>query len=165
MRIRPPIKGTPGRSAVREPMRLGDLIDRLGPRVDDIRECLGGEADLAVVLGHDVRDGDDVVLIATRTGVHVSLLWPDEDHALLGAARPGWANWRSVRVSPVHTEGWQVAGQGHDAQATHTCQVLIEDVEFLVSANGAAGQQAVDGFHDEVVRRGTPWHYPQSGHG
>jgi hypothetical protein len=63
-------------------------------------------------------------------------------------------------VSPVRSEGWQVNGTERNALATHSCELRIGSTAFLVAANGASGRWAVDGFHDEVVRRGTPWHYP-----
>jgi hypothetical protein len=141
-------------------MRLADLEERLGTRVGPIREALAGEADLAVALAHDLVDGDDFVLVATRRGVHVRHLWPDAPHALLPTSHPGLAPWSTVRASPVRSEGWQVQGQEQNALSTHTCEVRIGAAVFLVSANGTPGQWAVDGFHDEVIRRGTPWHYP-----
>jgi hypothetical protein len=141
-------------------MRLDDLSERLGARIEVIRDALAGEPDIAVALAHDLRDGDDYVLVATRSGVHVRYLWPEDQHPLLTQVSPGVIGWASVRVSPLRSEGWQVAGRTDPALATHTCEVRIDDLAFLVSANGASGQQAVVGFHDEVVRRGTPWHHP-----
>jgi hypothetical protein len=52
-------------------MHLVDLVDRLGSRLDPIHVVLDGEPDLAVVLAHDLIDGDDFVLGATAQGIHV----------------------------------------------------------------------------------------------
>jgi hypothetical protein len=161
MHGRTSVKGQMGwRQHDRSPMHLDDLAERLGSRVDPIREALAGDVDLAVVVAHDLIDGDDFVLVATRRGVHVRHLWPDGPHPLLPSRHPGVAPWATVRVSPVRSEGWQVHGVERNGLATHSCEVRIGGTAFLVAANGTAGRWAVDGFHDEVVRRGTPWHYP-----
>ncbi len=168
MPVRTPTKGYAGwmREKDRPPMRLDDLVERLGERVDPIREALGGDTDLAVVLAHALPDGADFVLVATKGGMHVRYLCPDASDApdAVDAQRPvlgpDVVPWSSVRVSPVRTEGWQDHSSERAAGATHSCEVRIGEVAFVVSAVGTTGRWAVDGFHDEVVRRGTPWHYP-----
>ena len=161
MRLRPAAKGqTRWTRTDQQPMRLEDLAERLGPRLSLLRDALEGQTDIAVVLAHDVRDGDDFVLVATRSGVYVGYLWPEAQHALLGSVRPGYATWASVRVSPVRSEGWQVTGDAQAELATYACEVRIDGAALLVTANGVTGLGAVAGFHDEVIRRGTPWHHP-----
>ena len=156
MRIRPPVMGRPhwARANERPPMRLDDLSDRLGPSADAIRDALGGETDIAVALAHDL-DGDDYVLVATRAGVHVRYLSP-----VAQDQQPGVVRWASVRVSPLNSDGRHVEGQERPAPGTHACEVRIDGVAFLVSGDTTAGRQGAVGFHDEVVRRGTPWHHP-----
>jgi hypothetical protein len=139
--------------AERSPMHLDDLEDRLGTRLDPIRAALAGDPDLAVVLAHDLVDGDDFVLVATDHGVHVRRLWPDAPRPLLPTTYPEIAPWASVSVSPVWSEGWHVHGVGQTSLATHGFELRIGATGFLVAANGTTGRWAVDGFHDEVVRR------------
>lgn len=139
-------------------MHLDDLTERLGSRIDAIREDLGGVGDLAVIVAHGEEDGDDFVLIATRAGVYVSPLWPADRPRTSDVC--GWTGWSQVRVSPVRLDGRQVDGRQDPARASHSCTVVVGEARFIASADGPSGQQAVDGFHDEVVRRGTPWHYP-----
>jgi hypothetical protein len=43
---------------------------------------------------------------------------------------------------------------------THSCDVRVDGLVFVVAADGPSGLGAIRAFHDEVVRRGTPWHYP-----
>jgi hypothetical protein len=139
----------------RPPMHLVDLDDRLGTRMDPIRRALAGDTDLAVVLAHDMVDGDDFVLVATERGIHVRRLWPGAPRPLLPTGYPDVAPWASVDVSPVWSEGWQVHGMEQTALATHNCELRIGATAFLVAANGTAGRWAVDGFRDEVVRHVT----------
>lgn len=148
------------RQRERQPMHLDDLEQRLGGQVAPIRAALAGETDLAVVLAHDPTDGDDVVLVATRRGLHVRQLCPDASLDTRPTREPSVAPWATVRVSPVRIEGWRAPGTQPDARATHSCEVRVGQTLFHVSADGLPGQAAVDSFHDEVVRRGTPWHYP-----
>lgn len=161
--MRSPVnKGTPrtGRATERPPMRLDDLAERLGPRVEDIRGDLGDVGDLAVVLAHDDHGGDDFVLVATKAGMFVSYLWPVDQHPGSAAGVCGWTGWTRVRVSPVRMDTRVAGGQRDPEQASHSCTVVVGDATFIASADGTDGRQAVDAFHDEVVRRGTPWHYP-----
>jgi hypothetical protein len=154
MRDRTTVEGRVGGSAVpdRTPMRLGDLDHQIGSRFDPIRAALAGDTDLAAVLAHDLADGDDFVLVATRHGVHVRRLWPDAPRPVLPTAYPDLAPWASIWVSPVWSEGWQVQGIERTALATHNCELWIGGTRCLVAAKGTAGRWAVDGFHDEVVR-------------
>lgn len=160
MWMRSPVKSTPrtGRASERPPMHLDDLTERLGSRIDAIRRDLDGADDLAVVVAHGEQDDRDAVLIATRAGVYVSPLWPADrsPRNTIG----GWTGWTQVRVSPVRVDGRPSGGRQDPALATCSCTVVVGDARFIVSADGPSGLQAVDGFHDEVVRRGTPWHYP-----
>ena len=135
------------------PLRLDDLAERIGSQLVAIRDSLAGEEDIAVVVAHDPSD-DDFVLVATRSGLRV---WPIGP----GAGRQGrLAAWPMVRVTPVRSDGGWHRGARDSELEKHSCEVLVEGATFHIAAEGAAGQGSISGFHDEVVRRGTPWHYP-----
>jgi hypothetical protein len=130
------------------PQCLDDIADRIGSGLDALRATLGGELEIAVAVARDASDRE-VVLVATRTGLRV---WP----RLPGDARHDVTSWPRVRVSPVR----QDHGAVHAERASHSCDVRVDELTFVVSADGPSTLGAVRAFHDEVVRRGTPWHYP-----
>ncbi len=143
------IRSTKGNLTIRRseptPMRLDDLASRLGPRLAPIRHALDAEADLAVVVADRVSDGDACVLIATRSAVHVSCLGSES------GPRPATerTSWVSVRVSPMCLE---------PGGPSYRCEVLVGEARFIATTDATA-PAGVEAFHDEVVRRGTPWHY------
>jgi hypothetical protein len=132
------------------PQRLEDLAMRIGPDVAALREALGGELEIAVAFARDPSDRE-VVLVATRTGIRV---WP----RLPGDPCPDLTTWPRVRVSPVRRSGHREAVLAE--RETHSCDVRVDELTFVVIGDGPSGLGAVRAFHDEVVRRGTPWHYP-----
>ena len=132
------------------PQRLDDLAVRIGPDVDVLREALGGELEIAVAFARDPSDRE-VVLVATRAGLRVWLCGP-------GAPCPDVTTWPRVRVSPVRRGGDRDARLAE--REMHSCDVRVDELTFVVAAEGPSGLGAVRAFHDEVVRRGTPWHYP-----
>jgi hypothetical protein len=132
------------------PHCLDGIADRIGSELGALREALDGEIEIAVAFARDAS-GRDVVLVATRTGLRV---WP----ARRGDLHPWVATWPRVRVSPVRRDGGR--GALHAEQAIHSCRVRVDELTFVVSADGPSTLGAVRAFHDEVVRRGTPWHYP-----
>ena len=132
------------------PERLDDLASRIGPEMDALREALGGELEIAVAVARDSSDRE-VVLVATRTGLRV---WPCQP----GDACAGVTTWPRVRVSPVRRDGGRGAILAE--RVTHSCDVRIDELTFVIAADGPSGLGAIRAFHDEVVRRGTPWHYP-----
>ena len=151
-------------------MRLDDLAARLGDQMDAIRSSLDGQEDVAVVDARDTRGGTDALLVATRRGILVTYPWSGVPATML--MPPGWVAWGDVRASTVQT----VAPVGVTSQASgttatrtatagpagarHSCTILLRGVALTAEGDGDDGRRAVDAFHDEVVRRGTPWHYP-----
>ncbi len=130
------------------PLRLDDLSAHLGTRLAPIRDALESEADIAVVMADREGDGDTCVLVATRSSVHVSCT---------GNAATQRSPWAAVRVSPIRAAGRDESRLG--------CEVMVEDVRFMVAGDSADGSAAIQAFHDEIVRRGTPWHYPRTRRG
>lgn len=132
------------------PQRLEDLAERIGPDVGALREALGGEFEIAVAFAKDASDRE-VVLVATRAGLRI---WPSRPEDPCSDV----TTWPRVRVSPVRRGG----GRGTPLAdgETHSCDVRVDAVTFVIVADGPSGLGAVRAFHDEVVRRGTPWHYP-----
>ena len=155
------IKGTPawGRQPAVPPSRcLDDLAGRIGPELPAIREALGGEVEVAAAFARDPRD-HEVLLVATRTGLRVWRIQQQGEPCL------EVTTWPRVRVSPVRRDEAldqrsRHPEQRHPEQVTHACDVRVDGVIFVVAADGPSGLGAVSAFHDEVVRRGTPWHYP-----
>ncbi len=147
-----PGKGSPWARQEVQPLRLEDIADRLGDRVDDIRQDLDGQDDVAVVDAHDPRCDADALLIATRKGILVAYPWSGTGGDGAGSA-PGWVPWGDVRASTVTSSPGVSASR-------HSCTILLRGVELTALGDGDLGRRAVDAFHDEVVRRGTPWHYP-----
>jgi hypothetical protein len=156
-------------------MRLDDLAARLGDRIDDIRSSLDGQEDVAVVDAGDARGGSDALLVATRRGILVTYPWSGVPGTATTLMPAGWVAWGDVRASTVQT----VAAVGAvgatsptsgstairtatsaSAGARHSCTILLRGVAMTALGDGDEGRRAVDAFHDEVVRRGTPWHYP-----
>lgn len=137
-------------------MRLDDLADRIGARLGPIRQSLQDESDIAVVVADRVEDGDECVLVATRAGVHVRCL---------GAARADQRTtptpWASVRVSPLHVERRTHGGSAPVETKRYGCDVVVGDTCFRLAADEDGGPSGIEAFHDEIVRRGTPWHYPR----
>jgi hypothetical protein len=134
-------------------LRLDDLAERIGSQLSAIRDALAGEQDIAVALAHG-PSGDDYVLVATRSGLRVWRIGPGAaPHADLTA-------WPMVRVTPVRSDGGWSRGTRDSGLETHSCEVRVDSATFRIAADGAAGQGTISSFHDEVVRRGTPWHYP-----
>ncbi|MBX3028555.1 MAG: hypothetical protein KF809_00210 [Chloroflexi bacterium] len=128
---------------------MDDLEGRLGSEVTTIRTSLGADEDITVVIAQCRQADGEVALVATRSGV---LVHPLGDTTIpdLPDAR---ARWATVRVSPV------VATPEDDVPSCW-CEVRVGDDPYLVTGSGADGCAAVEAFHDEVVRRGTPWHAP-----
>ncbi len=155
-------------------MRLEDLADRLGDRVEAIRASLDGHEDVAVVDARDAIGGIDALLIATRRGLLVAYPWASADEITLTATTPGWVAWGDVRASTVQTSvpvsaPVPAAASSHVTSAAttatlgaghHSCTILLRGARLTAHGEGDLGRRAVDAFHDEVVRRGTPWHYP-----
>ncbi len=153
-------------------MRLDDFADRLGVRVDAIRTSLDGQEDVAVVDARDPRGGTDALLIATRRGILVAYPWSTAAATAEAATAPGWVAWGDVRASTVQSVALTAAtnlttsptmtttGTTGPAVTRHSCTILLRGVELTAQGDGDGGRRAVDAFHDEVVRRGTPWHYP-----
>jgi hypothetical protein len=134
-------------------LRLDDLAERIGSQLDTIRDGLDGEEDIAVVLAHDLANVDHV-LVATRSGLRVWRIGPGV------AAQVQLTAWPMVRVTPLRSDGGWTRGARDSGLETHSCEVRVGGATFRIAADGAAGQGTISGFHDEVVRRGTPWHYP-----
>jgi hypothetical protein len=163
-----PGKGSPWARQEVRPLRLDDIAERLGDRMDAIRASLDGQEDVAVVDARDTRGDADALLVATRRGILVTYPWSGAPGTML--MPPGWVAWGDVRASTVQT----IASVGVTSQtststststagpagARHSCTILLRGVELTASGDGDEGRRAVDAFHDEVVRRGTPWHYP-----
>ena len=151
-------------------MRLDDFADRLGDRVEGIRVSLEGSDDVAVVDARDPRSGLDALLIATRRGLLVVYPWSTADDVATASMPPGWVAWGDVRASTVQTspaEGTSGTAPASRGVATatlgvarHSCTIMLRRVGLTAQGDGDLGRRAVDAFHDEVVRRGTPWHYP-----
>lgn len=158
--IRPPRKAIPTALRRKEPLpvRLDDLAERLGPRLRPIRQALQDESDIAVVVADSVSDGDACVLVATRAGVHVSCFGGDAAREARAATATPWA---SVRVSPLHVERRSSGGSGPADARRYGCDVLVGDACFRLVADDDGGPSGIEAFHDEIVRRGTPWHYPR----
>jgi hypothetical protein len=135
------------------PQRLEDLVGHDGQELDALREALGGELEIAVAVARDPWDRE-VLLVATRTGLRV---WPSGD---LRHPCPESAGWPRVRVSPVRRDPRSLRGAPEAGSMTHSCDVRVDGLVFVVAADGPSGLGAIRAFHDEVVRRGTPWHYP-----
>lgn len=147
-------------------MRLEDLVDRLGDRVDAIRVALDGNEDVAVVDVRDPRAGTEGMLVATRKGILVVYPWSSPEDAQAATMPPGWVAWGDARASTVQTVVMSAAATGATSSTStaaashHSCTILLRGVELTAQGDGDAGRRSVDAFHDEVVRRGTPWHYP-----
>jgi hypothetical protein len=155
-------------------MRLEDFADRLGDRVEDIRASLEGNEDVAVVDARDASGGIDALLIATRRGLLVAYPWASADEVTLTGTSAGWVAWGDVRASTVQTSvtvgapvpaaagsrATSVASTATIGASHHSCTILLRGVRLTAYGEGDPGRRAVDAFHDEVVRRGTPWHYP-----
>jgi hypothetical protein len=155
-------------------MRLEDFADRLGDRVADIRASLDGNEDVAVVEARDAIGGLDALLIATRRGLLVAYPWSSAGEVSGTATAAGWVAWGDVRASTVQTSApvtvpvpasASTRPTGAAAAATmglphHSCTIMLRGVQLTAHGDGDLGRRAVDAFHDEVVRRGTPWHYP-----
>jgi hypothetical protein len=149
-------------------MRLEDFADRLGDRMDAVRTSLEGNEDVAVVDAREPHGGLEALLIATRRGLLVAYPWASADECLAASTVPGWVAWGDVRASTVQTipaKAPAAPGPGGTATVTvaaarHWCTVLVRGVGLIAQGDGDVGRRAVDAFHDEVVRRGTPWHYP-----
>jgi len=151
-------------------MRLDDMAARLGDRVDAIRSSLDGQEDVAVVDARDATAGADALLVATRRGILVTYPWSGAPTTM--PMPPGWVAWGDVRASTVQTvvpssvtsstSGSTATQTAVSATSTarHSCTILLRGVELTAQGEGDEGRRAVDAFHDEVVRRGTPWHYP-----
>jgi len=131
-------------------MRLEDIAARLGDQIDAIRSSLDGQEDVAVVDARDTHGGTDALLVATRKGILVTYPWPGAPATV--QMPPGWVAWGDVRASTVQTE--------MSTGARHSCTIRLRGVDLTAQGDGDEGRRAVDAFHDEVVRRGTPWHYP-----
>jgi hypothetical protein len=150
------IKGAPawGRHADAPPSGcLDDLAGRIGPELPAIREALGTEVEVAAAFARDPR-GHEVLLVATRSGLRVWRIHREGDPC------PEIMTWPRVRVSPVRRDPARDHRTPHPEEATHSCDVRVDGLTFVVAAEGPSGLGAVSAFHDEVVRRGTPWHYP-----
>ncbi len=132
---------------------LDDLAGRIGPELRAIREALGDEVEVAAAFARDPSD-HEVLLVATRTGLRV---WPTSRQ---GAPCPEILTWSRVRVSPVRRDPALGQRVPHPELETHSCDVRVDGLTFVIVADGPSGLGAVGAFHDEVVRRGTPWHYP-----
>jgi hypothetical protein len=155
-------------------MRLEDFSDRLGDRIESIRASLEGNEDVAVVDARDASGRIDALLIATRRGLLVTYPWSPADEISATATSAGWVAWGDVRASTVQTSapvgtpapaasGARVSGATSTATmgaSEHSCTILLRGVRLTAHGDGDLGRRAVDAFHDEVVRRGTPWHYP-----
>jgi hypothetical protein len=130
--------------------RLDDIGEQLGVELAAIRSELGSDTDIAVVIATRRSVAGSVALVATRTGVLV--------HPLDGTAPddlpPDRARWRTVRVSPVTTTPTQ------GGEPSTRCEVHIGDDHYVMIGHGKEERAAIEAFHDEIVRRGTPWHYP-----
>jgi hypothetical protein len=156
MQPRPPRKigTTATRRAEPVPVRLDDLTAHLGTRLAPIRDSLESEGDLAVVMADRIADGDRCVIVVTRSAVHVSCFGADATGPDEPAIRIPWA---AVRVSPMRLDP---DARRHGTQR-YACEVLVGDARFQVVADPAGEPTGVEAFHDEIVRRGTPWHYPR----
>lgn len=153
-------------------MRLEDIADRLGDRVDTIRESLDGQEDVAVVDARAPGSGIEALLIATRRGILVAYPWSGPSEALSASVPSGWVAWGDARASTVQTVALSAVSTGATGASTaatstataavahHSCTILLRGIELTAQGDGDQGRRAVDAFHDEVVRRGTPWHYP-----
>jgi hypothetical protein len=134
------------------PQCLDDLAERIGPELEALRAAMEGELDIAAAFARDASNRQ-VVLVATRTGLWV---WP----CLPDHPRHDVFTWPRVRVSPVRRDGGGERAAHHAVHPTHSCDVRVDARTFVVVADGPTELGAVRAFHDEVVRRGTPWHYP-----
>ncbi len=152
-------------------MRLDDFADRLGDRVEDIRVSLEGSDDVAVVdARRSARWPGRSPDSATRRGLLVVYPWSTADDVATASMPPGWVAWGDVRASTVQTSpgegtpGTAPASRGLSTAtlgvARHSCTIMLRGVGLTAEGDGDLGRRAVDAFHDEVVRRGTPWHYP-----
>jgi hypothetical protein len=160
-------------------MRLDDFADRLGDRLEAIRQSLEGADDVAVVDARDPGGAVDALLVATRKGLLLAYPWLDASDDASMPMPPGWVAWGDVRASTVQTIAWSGPVPGVPVHASvaagsvatstaaagtpvarHCCTILLRGVELTAQGDGDTGRRAVDAFHDEVVRRGTPWHYP-----
>lgn len=139
-------------------MRLDDLAERIGAEVRSIRQALKDESDIAVVVADRVADGDECVLVATRTGVLVSCVGGGGPRA---DQRTTPSPWASVRVSPLHVERRSHVGSVGSDTRRYGCDVLVGEAWFRLAAADDDGPSGIEAFHDEIVRRGTPWHYPR----
>ncbi len=145
-----PGKGSPWARQEVRPLRLEDIAARLGDQIDAIRSSLDGQEDVAVVDARDIYGGTDALLVATRKGILVTYPWSGAPATV--QMPPGWVAWGDVRASTVQTE--------LSTSARHSCTIRLRGVDLTAQGDGDEGRRAVDAFHDEVVRRGTPWHYP-----
>lgn len=152
-------------------MRLEDISDRLGYRVAAIRASLDGQEDVAVVDAREPGSGSEVLLIATRRGILVAHPWSGPSETAVATVPSGWVAWGDARASTVQTVALSGASTGASAAggvaastatavAHHSCTILLRGIGLTAEGDGDQGRRAVDAFHDEVVRRGTPWHYP-----
>lgn len=139
-------------------MRLDDLADRIGPQLEPIRQSLQDESDIAVVVADRVEDGDRCVLVATRAGVHVRCFGGGATRA---SQRTTPTPWASVRVSPLQVERRTHGGSAPVETKRYGCDVVVGDASFRLAADDDGGPSGIEAFHDEIVRRGTPWHYPR----
>jgi hypothetical protein len=145
MHIRPSTRDLHVRSRSEPvPLRLDDLCARLGPGLASIRAALESEDEIACVMADREGDGATCVLVATRSSVHVCC-------PATGATQR--SPWAAVRVSPIRVARRDEGRLG--------CEITVEDVRFTVAGDGADGSAGIQAFHDEIVRRGTPWHYPR----
>ena len=152
-------------------MRLEDIADRLGDRVDIIRASLDGHEDVAVVDARESGSGAEALLIATRRGILVAYPWSGPTEVAAATVPSGWVAWGDARASTVQTVAMSGASTSSAASGSaastataglshHTCTILLRGIGLTAEGDGDQGRRAVDAFHDEVVRRGTPWHYP-----
>jgi len=163
-----PGKGSPWARQEIRPLRLEDIADRLGDRVEMIRASLDGHEDVAVVGACEPGSGSEVLLIATRRGILVAYPWSGPADTVAAIVPSGWVAWGDARASTVQTVAASgtsngAANGGSTATAVvshHSCTILLRGVGLTAQGDGDQGRRAVDAFHDEVVRRGTPWHYP-----
>ena len=153
-------------------MRLEDIAERLGDQIDAIRSSLDGQEDVAVVDARDAHGGSDALLIATRAGILVTYPWSGRCGQRDGHDR---RLGRMGRRSRLDRADGAPSPRAHHPRASQPRCRLDRDhgpadatrapsccgaSELMAQGDGDQGRRAVDAFHDEVVRRGTPWHYP-----